>query len=81
MLGIRYLDIRVYKEGNIYWTHHGGYLMVRLETVITDVINFVVQTNKEVIIFDIHENKKPGFEINFSYKLNSLLSFIVLIPV
>lgn len=71
MFGIRYLDIRVYRvDDNFYWACHGKFLMVTLQEIINDVVEFITQTDKEIVIFDIHQLHKSG---TFSYFLFYLI--------
>lgn len=57
LLGIRYVDIRVIylEKTDEYWTGHGGIRIQKLDDVISQVMEFVSQTRKEIVIFDIHE--------------------------
>ncbi|XP_075227262.1 uncharacterized protein LOC142327811 [Lycorma delicatula] len=57
VLGIRYLDIRVLYRANVneYWTGHGLIFIQKLDDVIDQVVEFVSKTEKEIVIFHIHE--------------------------
>ncbi|XP_039298756.1 PI-PLC X domain-containing protein 3 isoform X2 [Nilaparvata lugens] len=55
MLGVRYFDVRVKRDGNDYWTCHGIITMEKLDKVIADVVEFVTKTSKEIVIFDVHQ--------------------------
>ncbi|XP_075228135.1 PI-PLC X domain-containing protein 1-like [Lycorma delicatula] len=69
VFGIRYLDIRVFRTENTYWACHGRFLMVKLEDVINDVIEFITKTKKEIIIFDIHQLHKSVFREELDHEI------------
>ncbi|RZF41870.1 hypothetical protein LSTR_LSTR005332 [Laodelphax striatellus] len=53
--GIRYLDIRVKKDSKGYWTTHGYVTMEKLDEILAQIVEFVLNTEKEIVIFDIHQ--------------------------
>nr|ANJ04672.1 phosphatidylinositol-specific phospholipase C X domain-containing protein 1 [Nilaparvata lugens] len=52
--GIRYLDIRVKREDDMYWSCHNSIPMHPLNQIIEQVVEFIVNTEKEIVVFDIH---------------------------
>ncbi|XP_039275770.1 PI-PLC X domain-containing protein 1-like [Nilaparvata lugens] len=53
--GIRYLDVRVKKDSKGYWTTHGYITMEKLDVILAQVVEFVSNTEKEIVIIDIHQ--------------------------
>ncbi|XP_022191019.2 PI-PLC X domain-containing protein 2 isoform X2 [Nilaparvata lugens] len=52
--GIRYLDMRVGRDHDTYWVCHKTVIMHTLDRVTKQLIEFISNTEKEIVFFDIH---------------------------
>ncbi|XP_059472575.1 PI-PLC X domain-containing protein 1-like [Neocloeon triangulifer] len=78
--GVRYLDIRVGYYGpqraeNVsgFWINHGAFQMHRLEKVLAQVKEFLANTEKEIVIFDVQEFPNGFTSIDIHHKLVQFL--------